>query len=94
MIPPAASAVQALAAAYISPDLGALTVRTSGDSVRFDFGQWSTPVATRANDDATTSFVQIGPAMQGSEFVVGSADGKRTLTIRDGQHTYIYSEVR
>jgi hypothetical protein len=32
--------------------------------------------------------------MQGAEFVVGSVDGVRTLTIRDGQHKYVYSEVK
>jgi CubicO group peptidase (beta-lactamase class C family) len=93
-IPPAAGPVQTLASAYSSPDLGRLTVEKRGSDLWFDFGQWRSAMATRVNDDGTTSFVQVSPAMQGAEFVVGSVDGVRTLTIRDGQHKYVYSEVK
>ncbi len=39
------------------------------------------------------SFFTIDPGMIGFEFVAGSKDGKRTLTIRDSQHEYLYTEA-
>jgi hypothetical protein len=51
------------------------------------------PVATRRNDDGTTSFVTIDPGVNGFEFVPAQREGKRTLVIRDGQHEYVYTET-
>jgi hypothetical protein len=34
------------------------------------------------------------PSVPGTEVLVGKKDGKRTLTIRDRQDEYIYTEVR
>jgi hypothetical protein len=34
----------------------------------------------------------IDPAVDGFEFVIGTKGGKRTLTVRDGQHEYAYVE--
>jgi hypothetical protein len=91
--PPAAEPAAALAARYVSPELGRLTVRRTGADVRFDFPEWGSKVASRKNDDGTISFITIDPGALGSEFVVGVKDGKRILTIRDGQHEYVYAEV-
>jgi hypothetical protein len=46
-------------------------------------------MATRKNEDGTTSFITIDPGNQGFAFVLGS--GARTLTLRDGQHTYVFT---
>jgi hypothetical protein len=56
----------------------------------FDFGGWHSSVASRKNDDGTTSFISIDPAVDGFNFVVGERDGKRALTIRDAQHGYTF----
>jgi hypothetical protein len=48
-------------------------------------------VAARHNDDGTISFVSIDPGLRGLEFVVGGPAENRTLTIRDGQHTYVFT---
>ena len=61
--------------------------------VLFDFGEWKSAVASRKNDDGTTPFITIDPTNGGFEFVLGEKAGKRTLTIRDGQHEYAFTEV-
>jgi CubicO group peptidase (beta-lactamase class C family) len=81
-----------LAARYSSAELGNVDVKRSATGVVFDFGAWKTPVASRKNDDGTTSFVTIDPAITGLEFVVAERGGKRALVIRDAQHEYVYSE--
>jgi CubicO group peptidase (beta-lactamase class C family) len=91
LVVPAGPAATALANAYANPDLGRLAViREPDGGVVFDFGLWRSHVASRKNDDATTSFITIDPATDGFEFVVGADKGKRTLVIRDGQHAYAY----
>jgi len=59
----------------------------------FDFGEWKSTVASRKNDDGSISFITIDPSVSGFEFVVGEKSGKKTLTIRDGQHEYMFTEV-
>jgi hypothetical protein len=78
-----------LAAHYSNASLGDIDVSQSGGKTLFDFGEWKSEVATRTNPDGTISFVTVAPGVDGFEFVVGGAD-KRTLTIRDGQHEYVF----
>ena len=35
----------------------------------------------------------ISPGLRGSGILVGSKDGKRTLTLDDGQHEYVWVEA-
>jgi hypothetical protein len=58
----------------------------------FDFGFWKSKVASRKNDDGTTSFVTIDPTNAGFNVVVTTKDGKRGLVLRDGQHEYHCTE--
>jgi CubicO group peptidase (beta-lactamase class C family) len=91
-LPPNAKAIAALARRYESPDLGHIDVSRDKAGVMFDFGMWKSHVATKKNPDGTMSIVTIDPSVSGFEFVVGSDGGKRTLTTRDGQHKYVYTE--
>lgn len=59
--------------------------------VVFDFGLWNSRVASRKNDDGTTSLITIDPGVDGFEFVMTTVNGKRRLVIRDGQHKYYYT---
>ncbi|HEV2364575.1 MAG TPA: serine hydrolase domain-containing protein [Caulobacteraceae bacterium] len=94
LVAPADPALAArLARAYANPDLGHITVERDGANTVFDFGAWKSAVASRRNDDGTVSFVTIDPAADGFTFVVGGTAGGRTLTIRDGQHRYLYTET-
>jgi hypothetical protein len=93
VVPAAEGAATQLASRYANTDLGQIAVARSGQSVVFDFGSWKSSVASRLNDDKTISFVTIDPGVEGFEFVVGNREGRRTLTIRDSQHEYVYSEA-
>jgi CubicO group peptidase (beta-lactamase class C family) len=93
VIPADPDQVSKLAARYTSPALGQLNVKHRGQAVVFDFGEWSSTVASRKNDDGTTSFLTVDPGLTGFEFVVGQRAGKRVLVIRDGQHEYAFTEA-
>jgi CubicO group peptidase (beta-lactamase class C family) len=92
-IPPDAAVVAGLAPSYASPELGQLKVVREGAGVRFHFTDWSSGMATRKNDDGTISLVSIDPSISGFPFVVGTKDGRRTLTVRDSQHEYVFVET-
>jgi hypothetical protein len=92
VVPASPTLVAALARHYSSQELGTLDVLTEGGVTTFDFGEWKSTVASRKNDDGTTSFITIDPTLDGFEFVVGERAGKRVLVIRDGQHEYTFAE--
>jgi len=80
-----------LAARYANSALGEIAVSRTGNATAFDFGEWKSEMASRRNPDGTISFITIGPGIQGFPFVVGSA-AKKTLTLRDAQHEYVFEE--
>jgi CubicO group peptidase (beta-lactamase class C family) len=93
VVPPSPPLVAVLAKRYSSKELGDLAVFTQDGVTTFDLGEWKSTVASRKNDDGTTSFITIDPGTDGFEFVVGERAGKRILIIRDGQHEYVFTEV-
>jgi len=90
-IPADANEVAKLAKHYGNASLGDITVGTSGSATVFDFGEWKSEVGSRKNPDGTISFITTVPGAMGFDFVVGSG-AKRTLTIRDAQHEYVFEE--
>jgi hypothetical protein len=93
VVPADPSSAAALANRYSSMELGYLTVLRQNGITTFDLGEWKSSVASRKNDDGTTSFITIDPGTDGFEFVVGDRAGKRVLVIRDGQHEYTFTET-
>src|SRR5262249_27984646 len=91
--PPDAAAAAGLASRYANPDLGRLQVSSAGKNVIFDFGPWKSRGVTRKNPDGTIAFITVDPGAPHAGFVAGSAGDKKQLTIRDGQHTYVYNEA-
>ena len=91
-VPADAAEAGKLAKTYASDALGTIAVSTKGKAVTFDFGEYASEVASKKNPDGTVSFITIVPGMGGIEFVVGEAGGKKTLTTRDGQHEYVFTE--
>jgi CubicO group peptidase (beta-lactamase class C family) len=91
-VPADPAEVRKLATSYLSPVLGAFRVRVEEGVTIFDFGKWHSSVASRRNDDGTTSFISIDPTVGGFTFVVGERDGRRALIIRDAQHEYAFVE--
>ena len=85
------SEVAKLAPRYRNASLGELAVKKAGGATLFDMGEWKIDVGTRKNSDGTVSFVTIGAGFIGQNFVAGAtAAGKRTLTLRDAQHEYVF----
>jgi CubicO group peptidase (beta-lactamase class C family) len=91
-VPADAGEAQKLAKNYANAALGEIAVSTKGTAVTFDFGEYATEVATKKNPDGTVSFITTVPGLSGLEFVVGAAGGKKTLTTRDAQHEYVFTE--
>ena len=93
VVPADSTSVATLAKKYSSKELGDLAVLTENGVTTFDLGEWKSAVASRKNDDGSTSFITIDPGTAGFEFVVGQRSGKRVLVIRDGQHEYTFTEA-
>ena len=91
ILPAAADAAAGLAGKYHNADLGDIVVQRGPRGTVFDFGEWSSPVASRKN--GTQSFVTTAPTLIGIDFVVGMQGTKRTLTTRDGQQEYVFTEI-
>ena len=79
-----------LAQKYRNPALGAIAVKAEGAKWSFDFGEFASEVASRTNPDGSVSFITIAPGIPWLEFIAGEQDGTPTLTIRDGQHEYVF----
>ncbi len=93
VVPADATVVKGLAARYSNAQLGPISVLNGGGATTFDFDVWKSEVASRKNDDGTISLITIDPTNGGFEFVVGQQAGKRTLTLRDAQHEYVFNEA-
>ena len=91
-IPADAAAVAALAPHYVNADLGSLTIDHTGANPVVKADKFGSTIATRKNDDGTVSVITIDPEFAGAEWVVGEDAGRRTLTLRDGQHVYVFTE--
>ena len=93
-VPADPAAALKLASRYRSAELGQLDVRREAGQIRFDFGGWSSQVATRSREDGSATFVTISPGEDGFEFDVADRPGERRLLIRDAQHEYVFVEDR
>jgi CubicO group peptidase (beta-lactamase class C family) len=94
VVPADPTAVANLAPAYSNAALGLVRVVKQGAATTFDIGEWKSAVATRKNDDGTTSFITIDPTLSGFEFVVADTAGARRLVMRDAQHEYVFEEAK
>lgn len=79
-----------LARRYVNAALGEIAVHRGGGTTVFDFGEWKSDMASRKNPDGTISFITTAPGANGFAFVVGSG-AKKTLTLRDAQHEYVFA---
>lgn len=93
-IPGDAAVLAALAPRYVSQELGTLRLAPEKGFVRGFTAAWNSLMTTRRNDDGTVSIVSIDPGWIGDGgMLIGVKDGKRTLTVRDGQHVYVFTEA-
>ncbi|MEA1942499.1 MAG: serine hydrolase domain-containing protein [Pseudomonadota bacterium] len=93
-IPGDPAVLDGLASRYESPGIGTITIFENDDQTWIEAGSIRAPLATRQNPDGTVSIVSIGPGAISLEAEVGMDDGARTLTLRDSQHVYLYTETR
>jgi len=93
-IPAGRPAADKLAPRYTNASLGEIAVVRAGAETRFDFGEWKSAMASRKNDDGTTALVTLVPGFTGLPFVIDDKDGHRTLTLRDAQHEYVFTETK
>jgi CubicO group peptidase (beta-lactamase class C family) len=91
-VPADPAAAGKLASRYHNEALGDVTVKVEQGATVFDLGEWRSEMASRKNPDGTVSMVTITPGVFGFEFVLGSGEA-RTLTVRDAQHEYVFTEV-
>ncbi len=89
-VPAATADSKMLVARYVNHALGEIVVRRERQATVFDFGEWSSEVASRHNPDGTISFLTVAPGALGFEFVLGSGP-KPTLVVRDAQHEYVFA---
>lgn len=90
-IPPDPSKSRMLAPYYYNEILGSIWVYPEGNDLIFRTAPWQSKIASRKNDDGTTSFISISPNLQSFEFVSGERNQAPTLVIRDAQHEYEFS---
>src|SRR4030095_12721730 len=92
LLPVPADAVESskLPGHFHNDALGDIDVRRDGSRTGFDFGEFSSEVGSRKNADGSISFRTIDPGVSGFAFVVGEG-ARKTLTIRDAQHEYIFT---
>jgi hypothetical protein len=83
-----------LAERYESPGIGSITIYEKDGAAWVTAGSIKAPLATRTNPDGTVSLVSIGTGQINIEALIGETDGLRTLSIRDSQNEYLYTEVR
>jgi CubicO group peptidase (beta-lactamase class C family) len=84
-----------LASRYHSPEPGSITITDRDGAKWVEAGSIRGPLATRKNADGSVSIVSIAPGGIGLDALVGTdAKGARTLTVRDSQHEYVYTELR
>ena len=93
-VPGDPAVLASLATKYRHPEVGTVTFSERDGTKWMKAGFVEGPVATRKNADGSISLVSAGPGLVGVEALVGTKDGARTLTIRDVQNEYVYTEVR
>jgi hypothetical protein len=92
-LPPNPTIASGLAARYVNDALGEMRVKRQGADVVVDVGEWTSRTATRKNEDGTTTLITIDPTLADFAWVVGSQADRRTLTLRDAQHEYVFVEA-
>ncbi|MEO5624531.1 MAG: serine hydrolase domain-containing protein [Dokdonella sp.] len=92
--PANAAAIAALAPRYHSDALGDIIVTTKDGKAWFDVGSFKSEVSTSPQADGSMAFTMIDPVASGFLLVRADVDGKKRLITRDGQHEYVFEEVK
>jgi hypothetical protein len=90
-VPPDAEAAKKLAKHYTNAALGEIVVSQVGGKTIFDFGEFKSEMGSTKNPDTTITFSTVTTGVAGFDFVAGEVAGQPTLTLRDGQHEYVFT---
>jgi hypothetical protein len=93
-IPGDAQALAGLAPRYRNDALGDIVVTRQGGKSRIDVGAFSSEIVTQPQPDGSLAFVTIDPVAAGFQLIRADKDGVRKLVVRDGQHEYVFDEVK
>lgn len=93
-IPGDATALASLAPRYRNDALGDIVVSRKGGKARIDVGAFSSEIVTQPQPDGSLAFVTIDPVAAGFQLIRADKDGMRKLVVRDGQHEYVFDEVK
>ena len=93
-IPADAKALAGLAPKYHNAALGDLVVTRKNGKAWFDLGTFKSEVVTMPQPDGSLGLISIDPQAMGFLFTRADKDGMRTLVTRDGQHEYVFNEVK
>ena len=92
VLPADPAVVAKLAKRYENPTLGEIVVHTDAKGTVFDFGEWKSTVASRKNDDGTTTLVPVDPGVGiRVSFVVADQGSERRLIVHDPQHEHVFT---
>lgn len=92
--PADAKALDGLAPRYHNAALGDLRVTRKDGKAWFDVGTFSSEVATMPQPDGSMAFVTIDPVALGFLLTRADKDDLRKLVVRDGQHEYVFDEMK
>ncbi len=92
-VPADPALVRTLAGRYHSAELGNIDISRKGATAWLDVGGWRSELASRRNDDGTTTLVTISPGLAGwLEFAIVPKEKRTSLVLRDEQHEYVFVE--
>ena len=84
------SSADTLIGSYSNLELGPLVIAREGDKIMMRATSMWSEIASKKNEDGTASIVTISPGFIGGDMLVGTRDGKGTLTLNDRQHEYVW----
>jgi CubicO group peptidase (beta-lactamase class C family) len=90
---PARDRVKRLAGTYANARLGTLTLVPTAGGATLDAGEWKGAVGQRVGSGGTLALIFLDAPFPGSEFAVGGDDASPTLTVTDGQVSYVFARA-
>jgi CubicO group peptidase (beta-lactamase class C family) len=82
--------VKRLTGTYTNERLGTVTLTPAATGVTLDAGEWKGAMGQRVAPNGTLALVFLDAPFPNSEFTIGGDDAKPTITVTDGQTSYVF----
>ncbi len=89
-LPPDPAWFSALVGKYQNAALGEIELRMDGAIAVLDAGEWVTRVGRKQDPDGIWTLVFAGPYLAGVSMIPGEENGRATLKLPVGQHSYLF----